>query len=308
MSQLRDALDDYLTVRRQLGFKLENDGRLLAQFVAFVEHAGHTTVTTQLAVAWARQPVGVKPHRWRQRLGMVRRFARYLATLDPGTEIPPSDLLPARQQRIAPYIYSPAEIDALMSAAGSLSPAVRAATVRTVIGLLAVTGMRIGEVLALDDSMVDLDAGVITATGKWSKQREVPLHPTTVVALRDYQLSRDRLRPDRPSGALFIARHGQRLTKGAFHDAFRELLVEVGLEGAGERARPRPHDLRHAFAVRTLINWHHADADVRRELPRLSTYLGHVHPSDTHWYLQAVPEVLELAARDLDQLLGGDLR
>ena len=177
MSQLQDALDDYLTIRRQLGFKLENDGRLLAAFVAFVEHAGHTTVTTQLAVAWARQPVGVKPHRWRQRLGMVRRFARYLATLDPDTEIPPADLLPARQQRIAPYIYSPAEIEALMSAAGSLSPAVRAATVRTVIGLLAVTGMRIGEVLALDDSMVDLNAGVITATGKWSKQREVPLHP-----------------------------------------------------------------------------------------------------------------------------------
>jgi len=127
-----------------------------------------------------------------------------------------------------------------MSAAGSLSPAVRAATVRTVIGLLAVTGMRIGEVLALDDSMVDLDAGVITATGKWSKQREVPLHPTTVVALRDYQLTRDRLRPDRPTGALFIARHGQRLTKGAFHDAFRELLVEVGLEApvsAPDRAR-----------------------------------------------------------------------
>ena len=187
MTRLREALDDYLAIRRQLGFKLENDGRLLAQFVAFVEQAGQRTVTTQLAVAWAREPAGVKPHRWRQRLGMVRRFAFYLATVIPETEIPPADLLPARQQRLAPYIYSLGEIDALMSASDGLSPPVRAITVRTVIGLLAATGMRIGEVLALDDTTVDLDAGVITATGKWGKQREIPLHPTTVTALHEYQ-------------------------------------------------------------------------------------------------------------------------
>ena len=242
MTPLREALDDYLIVRRQLGFKLENDGRLLAQFVAFVERAGQRTVTTQLAVAWAREPAGVKPHRWRQRLGMVRRFAYYLATVIPETEIPPADLLPARQQRIAPYIYNLGEIDALMSAAGRLSPPLRAATMRAVIGLLAVTGMRIGEVLALDDSTVNLDAGVITATGKWGKQREIPLHPTTITALRDYQMTRNRLRPIRPTGALFITRHGNRLTKGAFLKAFRALLVTVGLEGAGERERPRPHE------------------------------------------------------------------
>ena len=306
MTPLREALDGYLTVRRQLGFKLEGDGRLLAQFVAFVEQSGRSSITTPLAVAWARQPEGVKPHRWRQRLGMVRRFAFHLATVMSETEIPSTDLLPGRQQRTTPYIYSAGEIEALMSAASKLSPPVRAATVRTVIGLLAVTGMRIGEVLALDDGTADLDAGVITATGKWGKQREVPLHPTTVTALRDYQQARDRLRPIRPTDALFITRHGQRLTQAAFHKAFRGLLLTIGLEGAGERDRPRPHDLRHAFAVRTLINWQHAGADVRRELPRLSTYLGHVHPSDTYWYLQAVPEVLELAVRDLDHLLGGD--
>ncbi|MGH2927950.1 MAG: tyrosine-type recombinase/integrase [Solirubrobacteraceae bacterium] len=308
MTALGQALDDYLTVRRQLGFKLQSDGRLLAQFVAFVEQAGQDTVTTTLAVAWARQPADVKPHRWRQRLGMVRCFARYLATIDPATEIPPTDLLPARQQRVAPYIYSITEIDALMSAAGTLRPPVRAVTVQTVIGLLAASGMRIGEVLALDDTDIDLQDGVITAIGKWGKQREVPLHPSTIAALRNYQKARDRLRPDRPTRALFITRHGQRLTKGAFLKAFRELLIEVGLEGAGERARPRPHDLRHTFAVRTLIGWHHAGADIRRELPRLSTYLGHVHPEDTYWYLQAVPELMKLAARDLDRKLEGGPR
>jgi integrase/recombinase XerD len=305
MSVLREALDDYLTIRRQLGFKLEGDGRLLAQFVGFVERAGGSRVTTELALAWARQPAGVKPHRWRQRLGIVRGFARYLSTLDPATEIPPVDLLPARQQRIAPYIYSPVEIEMLMSAAGALSPPVRAATIETVIGLLAATGMRVGEALALDDADVDLDAGVITAVGKWGKQREIPLHPTTVTALRAYQQTRDCCRPDRSTRSLFITRHGQRLTNGAFGESFRELIAIVGLEGAGERARPRPHDLRHAYAVRTLIAWHQQGVDIRREMPRLSTYLGHVYPSDTFWYLQAVPELLELAARDLDRLLGG---
>jgi integrase/recombinase XerD len=305
MSVLREALYDYLTIRRQLGFKLESDGRLLARFVGFVEQAGGSGVTTELAVAWARQPAGVKPHRWRQRLGIVRGFARYLSTLDPATEIPPTDLLPARQQRIAPYIYSPAEIDMLMSAAGTLSPPVRAATIETVIGLLAANGMRVGEVLALDDADVDLDAGVITAVGKWGKQREIPLHPTTVAGLRAYQQTRDRFRPDRPTRSLFITRHGQRLTNGAFGQSFRDLIAIVGLEEAGERARPRPHDLRHAYAVRTLIAWHQQGIDIRREMPKLSTYLGHVYPSDTFWYLQAVPELLELAARDLDRLLGG---
>ncbi len=305
MSTLREALDDYLTIRRQLGFKLENPGRLLPQFVGFLEQSGQSTVTTELALAWACQPVNVKKHRWRQRLGMVRGFAQHMATLDPATEIPPCDLLPARQQRIAPYIYSPAEIELLMSAAGTLSPPVRGATVHTMIGLLAASGMRLGEALALDDADVNFDAGVITAVGKWGKQREIPVHPTTVAALLAYQRTRDRCQPDRPTTALFITCRGLRLSKGAFGKSFRAVIALAGLEGAGERARPRPHDLRHAFAVRTLIGWHQAGVEIHREMPRLSTYLGHVYPSDTFWYLQAVPELLELAARDLDRLLGG---
>jgi integrase len=306
MSPLQEALDDYLSLRRQLGYQLKASGPLLAQFVRFADHARAQTITTELAVAWARQPQDATPLRWRQRLGMVRGFAQYLATIDPQTEIPPVDLLCARQQRLAPYIYSEREIEALMNAASMLSPPVRAAAVRTVIGLLATTGMRLGEVLALDDGDLDHQAGVITAVGKWGKQRLVPLHPTTLDALRAYQQDRDRYRPAPATSALFIGRYGQRLTAAAFQATFRELLVTVGLEGAGERARPRPHDLRHAFAVRTLVNWHHAGVEVRRELPKLSTYLGHVDPTSTFWYLQAVPELLQLAARNLDQQLGSD--
>lgn len=306
MTALRQALDDYLTIRRHLGFKLEVDGRLLDRFVAFVDESGEGRVTTELALAWAKQPTGVNPHRFTQRLGIVRRFARYLATLDPDTEIPSGDLLPAPQHRVAPYIYSPGEIEALITAAGRLSPPVRAATIGTVIGLLAATGMRVGEVLALNDSDVDLDSGVITALGKWGKQREIPVHPSTVTALREYQRTRDRYRPVRPTASVFITSYGQRLTKGAFGFSFRGLIATIGLEGAGERDRPRPHDLRHAFAVRTLINWHRDGVDIRRQLPWLSTYLGHVSPADTFWYLEGVPELLSLAACDLDQLIGGE--
>jgi integrase/recombinase XerD len=205
---LQQALEDYLTIRRRLGYQLHSSGRLLAGFVRFVEQAGARTITTELAVAWARQPQGVAPIRWSQRLGMVRGFASYLATIDPDTEIPPADVLSARQQRVAPRIYSPEEIQALMHAAGELWPPVRAATMRTAIGLLAASGMRIGEMLALGDTDVDIEDGVITATGKWGKQRQVPLHPTTVQALRAYRQTRDEYWPVRPTEALLITRHG----------------------------------------------------------------------------------------------------
>jgi integrase len=187
MSSLHEALDAHLAIRCALGFKLENDGRLLGEFVMFIEQSDRHRITTEHAVEWAKRPVGAKPHRWSQRLGMVRRFAQYLSTIDPDTQIPPADLLPHRQQRVTPYVYSSVEIEALMSAAARRSPPLHAATTRTVIGLLATTGMRVGEVLALDESDFDPDGGVITAMGKWAKPREVQLHraPSTIAAYRD---------------------------------------------------------------------------------------------------------------------------
>jgi integrase/recombinase XerD len=303
MTPLRRALRDYLRIRRQLGFMLKTDGRQLENFVEFLERAGAQRITTELAVMWARLPVGAHPHRWRQRLSIVRGFARYLSTIDPDSEVPSIDLLAGHRPRVAPYIYSPAEIRALMAAAGALTPPLRAATYQTVIGLMAAAGLRLGEALELDRADVDLEHGALHVRARQAKQREVPLHQSTTEALREYARLRDHHSPK--TGAFFVARPGRPLTRSAFWGTFPELIRQTGLEGRGERARPRAHDLRHTFAVRTLLDWHHAGADIDARLPLLSTYLGHVGPESTYWYLQAVPELLALVARDLDGALGG---
>lgn len=301
MTTLRAALDDYLRVRRQLGFELKKEGRQLPGFIDFLDRAGAQHITTDFAVAWARLPVDARPLTWRQRLGRVRGFARYLATIDPDSQVPPTGLLPARQQRVAPYIYSEPEIVALMAAARKLTPPLRAATFETVIGLMASTGLRTGEALGLDRHDVDLDDGVLLVrVAKQQRQREVPMHPTTTLALRTYLGLRDQLRPSADTPAFFLNLRGGRLGDTTFHEVFPKLIDEVGLHGCGQRVRPRSHDLRHAFAVRTLLNWHRAGSDVRRELPRLATFLGHAHTQHTYWYLEAVPELLEFVGRRLD--------
>lgn len=305
MTPLRQALTEYLTIRRQLGFELKGDGRLLDSFVRFVEQAGGQHITTELAVAWARLPVEAHPHRWRQRLGIVRGFARYLATIDPDSEVPSEDLLPAGRARVAPYIYSTAEIAALIEAAQALSPPLLGASVATVIGLMASSGLRLGEALGLDCADVNLEDGALhVRSAKKSKQREVPLHHTTTDALRRYRRVRDRLSPHPSTPAFFLAPRGGQLTNDRFHRTFPQLIRQLGLEGRGERARPRPHDLRHAFAVHTLLDWHHTGADVDRQLPLLATFLGHAHPESSYWYMQAAPELLALVGQRLPNLQG----
>ena len=304
MTDLGAAAHDYLTVRRRLGFELKQPGRTLEDFVEFMDHAGAERVTTELALMWATS-VQAHPHRWRRRLGVVRGFARYLSTIDPATEIPPEDLLPAALPRVAPYLYSPGEIQALMAAARALSPRLRAATFETVIGLLAVTGLRPGEALGLDRADVDLSGGALHVRAvKQNKHREVPLHDTTTIALRKYSRLRDRHQPVPSSPAFFVSQHGRRPSAGAFHATFAKLIGQIGLEGAGERTRPRAHDIRHSFAVRTLIGWYQAGENVDAKVPLLSTFLGHVHPASTYWYLQASPELLALVRDRLDRAVG----
>ena len=301
MTDLRAAAHDYLTVRRQLGFELKQPGRTLEDFVEFMQRAGMARVTTELALMWATS-VQAHPHRWRRRLGVVRGFARYLSTIDPATEIPPDDLLPAALPRVAPYLYSPGEIQALMAAARALSPRLRAATFETVIGLLAVTGLRPGEALGLDRADVDLSDGALhVRAAKQNKHREVPLHDTTTTVLRRYSRLRDRHQPVPSSPAFFVSQHGRRPSAGAFHATFAKLIGQIGLEGAGERTRPRAHDIRHSFAVRMLIGWYQAGENVDAKLPLLSTFLGHVDPASTYWYLQASPELLALVRDRLDR-------
>lgn len=300
---LQEALDDYLRLRRQLGFEMPQDGRLLAGFVAFLEQAGAERITTELALEWARLPADAHPHYWRQRMSVVRGFARHLATIDPASEVPSKDLLPGTRQRLAPHIYTEQEIAALIAAAGRLSPPLRAARHQTLIGLLAVTGMRPGEALALDRRDVDLRHGVVhVRAGKQKKQREVPLHPSTVSALRDYARRRDTRFPEPSTPAFFIGARGRRVPRGELNRTFTQLVRDIGLEGRGARARPRPHDLRHALAVRTLLDWFEAGEDIDRRMSALSAFLGHVDPASTFWYLEAVPELLELISRRLEQL------
>jgi integrase/recombinase XerD len=304
MTDLRSAMNDYLTVRRQLGFTLETFGRRLENYVEFSERAGAEHVTSELALQWATS-IPAQPYTWRRRLGVVRAFARYLSTIDPQTEIPSEDLLRASLPRVAPYLYSSAEIAALMSAAQELTPQLRAATFETIIGLLAVSGLRAGEALGLDRADVDLHDGAIhVRAGKQAKQREVPLHDTTTRALLEYDRLRDRLIPGPQSPAFFVAPAGTRLSRGAFNGTFAKLIRQIGLEGRGERVRPRPHDIRHGFAVQTLIDWYRNGEDIDAKLPLLSTFLGHVDPASTYWYLEASPELLALARDRLERGAG----
>jgi integrase len=306
VSRLRQALADYLMVRRALGYKLERAGRLLAQFLTYVEDVGADTVTTEHALAWARLPVGGDVSWWAHRLSVVRGFATYLHTLDPAAEVPPPDLLPSRSRRASPYLYSEEEVAALITAAAGLRTPLRAATYRTLIGLLAVTGMRIGEAIRLDRGDLDFAHGVLVVREtKFGKSRELPLHPTTLKALRGYLRRRDELAPVADTSAVFVSTAGTRLRYCNVQPTFARLVRHAGLGPRSACCRPRMHDLRHSFAVRTLLDAYQAGEDAQQRLTLLSTYLGHVDPAGTYWYLSAAPELLALAGQRLDRYLGG---
>jgi integrase len=301
MSALRSKLEDYLALRHSMGFKLERAGKLLAQFVAYCEAAGAETVTVQLAQSWATLPEGGDPSWVAQRLSVVRGFARHLALFDELTEVPPADLLPARSHRATPYLYAESEVRKLMAAAGTLRSPLRRATFQTLLGLLWVTGMRIGEALRLDRDDVDLVRGVLVVReSKFGKSREIPVHESTTAALHAYTKRRDELWLQASSRAFFVSLAGNRLRYDSFHLAFLGFVRTAGIRRRSTACRPRPHDLRHSFAVRTLIGWYQDGGDVASRLPWLSTYLGHVHPANTYWYLSAAPELLCLAVERLE--------
>lgn len=240
------AVRGRLKLRRRLGYELERDEPQLEQFVCFLEQAGTERITTELAVRWARMPANQHPIVWRRRLSMVRQFARYLATVDPESEIPSKDLLPAHQPRTAPYIYTPQEITLLMGAARSLKRPLTAATYETVIGLLASTGLRLREALALDRPDVDLEGGVLDIrASKNHRQREVVLHPSATAALGHYARVRDGHCPTPATPAFFVSGWSRRAVKTVFWQTFRVLIEQAGLDGRGQRVRPRPHGLRH---------------------------------------------------------------
>jgi integrase len=298
---MRAALADYLRLRRALGYALRRDEKLLAQFLTWLEGHGKDTVTVADALAWASLPASGSPSWLAFRMGVVRGFAGYLHTLDTRVEVPPRGLLPDSPHRAVPYLYSDADIAALIALARRLRTPLRAATIATVIGLLAVTGMRIGEVIALDDTDLELTDRLLRVRhAKGGSQRLVPLHPTTIGALLEYRQGRDAIFTPALSPALFVSTSGQRLQYVNVCATFITLVRRAGLPQRPPPCRPRIHDLRHSMAVRTLLDWYRDGADIASRLPLLSAYLGHIDPKGTYWYLDAAPELMAEAARRLE--------
>ena len=305
MSTLRKALADYLTMRRALGYKLDKAERLLGQFVAFAEDRGEAHIRTETALTWATRPEDAAAIWTSRRLAEVRLFARHLRTLDEATEVPPDDLLPARARRATPYLYTPQEVADLMRATEILRGSHVQATYRTLIGLLATTGMRIGEAIGLDRDDFDAGNGIVTIRhGKFDKARVLPLHPSTVAALDDYLRRDDRPR-ERNTPTLLISSTAKRLRYTTVQPIFQKLLRHCGIAPHSATCRPRIHDLRHSFAVSTIVD-DYRSGNPGSHLSILSTYLGHADPGDTYWYLSAAPELLGLAGERLERHLRGD--
>jgi integrase/recombinase XerD len=298
MTRLADAAAKYLALRRALGFKLRHHTWWLPDFVSYLEAHGSKVITTELALSWSQQPPGASPQWWGRRLAAIRQFAQHHRASDPRTEIPPADLLSVRRpQRLIAHLYTCDEIVALMQAASRLKRRLLAASYSTLLGLLAATGMRVSEALSLDADDIDWDRKRLTVrSSKFGKSRHLPLHDSTVDALRAYARQRDRLRSHCRSQAFFLSSVGARVVLQNFWLVFRRLLHRTGLD-RGPGRRPRIHDLRHTFAMTILREWYAAGVDVERRLPWLSTYLGHVSPSTTYWYLTATPELLALACQ-----------
>lgn len=301
MSALSDAATDYLRLRRRLGHDLAEAHRLLPRFVTYLDSIGASTVTVEAAFAWVYapgvDPAGSNPAR---RMTIARGFARHMASRDPSTEIPPPGIVPNRQRWRPPFIYTPADVAALMAQARAMRWRLPAATHSTLIGLLAATGMRVGEALRLDRGDIDWTDGVLVIRqSKFGKSRQVPVLACTLAALGSYAEVRDELCPRPATPSLFVTVRGTRLIYPIVQQVFRRLCAQTGV-GLGAPNRPRVHDLRHTFAVRTLLAWYRAGEDVEARAPWLSTYLGHRDPRSTYWYLSAAPELLALAAGRLE--------
>ncbi|NAZ17931.1 tyrosine-type recombinase/integrase [Glutamicibacter soli] len=304
---LADLAENYLRMRRHLGFKLVSFSTALHGFVRFMQEQHEPVITTALAVQWAKDeaPRSELAYTWGRRLMVVRIFARHANALDPRHQIPPADILPAPTRRSLPYIYDDVEVDALMRAASALLPPFRGKTMSTFIGLLSVTGMRTGEVHRLNLEDVDLDHGVIhVVDSKFNKSREIPLHPSTVKALANYRQERDRyLGGQGETTAFFVNVRKVRFKEQSPNQCFPGLLAIAGITAPG-RPLPHLHDFRHTFATRTLTEWYRNGEDVEAMMPVLSTYLGHVDPKSTFWYLTGTLELMGLAAERLSASLG----
>lgn len=308
MNELKNSVKEYLAVRRALGFKLCNAGYFLRDYVSFSEREGISFITTESALRWATQNADCQPASWARRLSALRHFARYHSAKDPRTEIPPEGLLPYNYRRRPPFIFTDDNISHLIGAAEKLpsSNGLQAVTFSTLFGLLAVTGMRVSEPIALNREDVDLEQGILTIRyTKFGKSRLVPLHDSTIEVLRRYDRLRNDVFPRSKTPRFFVSEHGANLSVWFVRHMFKKLLNQIGLQGATDGKKPRLHDLRHRFAIRTLIDWYRTDVDAEQRMPELSVYLGHGSVINTYWYLSSVPELLQLATLRMENTKGG---
>lgn len=309
MNTLREALQEYLDLRRGLGYKMHDAGLLLPKFVSFLEERRAEYISARLALEWAQRP-SVQPAEWARRLCFVRGFARHRGATDSRTEVPPIGLLPHRSTRARPYLYTEEEVARLLAAALELpvtwpSTPLRPWVFHCLIGLLCVTGMRLSEALNLEVADVDLDQAVLTIRGaKLDQWRLVPIHPSTCTVLVDYLERRERFFRHPVSAHVFVTRCGNRLDSGHVHRTFYALSRSTGLRAVGASKGPRLHDFRHRMAVLTLTRWYEAGVDAERKMPLLSTFLGHVCVAGTYWYLSGNPELMAQAMARLERRWG----
>jgi integrase len=313
MSTLAQELDRYLAIRRSLGYDLGTAARVLRKFIAFVDRRKARHITTELFLAWQAEFGQANQQTWSARLGMVRQFALWLSGINPRNEVPPKGLIPGRYRRARPYIYSEREIVRIVEEAARLPSAngIRALTFAAFFGLIAVTGLRVSEAIALDDSDIDLENGVlIVRQGKSGKARIVPLTQSATNRLAAYAEERDRLLSRTPK-SFFVSDAGKRPDDCSARYNFATVCQRIGLRPAQKFNKhgrgPRIHDLRHTFAARTMVNWYRTGKDPEREMIKLTTYLGHSEPAHTYWYIEAVPELLELASKRATRALAEGL-
>ncbi len=301
MKRLHRTVDDYLALRRSLGFKLVEYGGCLHEFVSFLKTNGSSHITNKLALEYATRDE--KQASWRRRLCIIRGFACHCSGADPRTEVPPVGLLRFRSQRARPYLYSEEEICRLLQAALKMESLheLRPHTCSCLFGLLAVSGLRLGEAINLQPQDVDWSEGVLTIRGaKFGKSRLVPLHPSTCAVLFDYAKRRDKIFNRRPAPYFFVTSCGTKLSGTNLRQIFRELSRQIGIRKPGVRHGPRLHDFRHRFAIQTLLRWYRSGEQVSRRMPVLSTYLGHVNISGTYWYLGSTPELIAVASKRIE--------
>jgi integrase/recombinase XerD len=303
---LSQHLQRYLSVRRSLGYDLSTSGRVLKQFVSFLDTQNEHYVTAELFLQWKQAFGAASQSTWAHRLSMVRQFALWLHSLDAAHQVPPQSLIPSRYRRKSPYIYSQEDIRRIVEEAAHLPSqnGLRAITYPAFFGLVSVTGLRISEAIALQVGDVDLENGIINVRqGKNGRQRLLPLTECTNTYLNEYTRKRNRLLAH-SAEAFFVSDEGLPLTDCTVRYNFAQVCQRIGLRAAQRFHRhgvgPRVHDLRHTFAVRVLINWYKQGKDINEELLKLVNYLGHQNLKHTYWYLEAIPELLALASQRVE--------